>query len=192
MQSDEEKLRSLIRESIKRLISEARDKNIKLENGEFVIEKHKKLENVENKLKENFATIYFISSNSGSIQINPWVGKVINNSLSVFDYSHVGNYTKEIKDYFNEDPLIEIESQNDGSIIFRTVSNKESNSSGSIKIEKNEVSYFISEVSKFLDIPKRISFDKPEDSNTDDSSGFDSDDDSPLDDDDPFDSLNFN
>lgn len=192
MTNKEKKFRKLIRESIRKILKEDKDENIDLKNGEFVIEKLVEFENVENKLREKFAKIYFISSKSGSIKINPWVAKVINNSLSVFDYSHIGNYTKEIRDYHSDDLLIEIESNRDGSIIFRTKSNEGDNEPGSIRIEKDEVQYFIKTVSNFLSIPERITFDFDPRDYYDDSEDDNDDDDDDFFGDDPFDSMNFN
>lgn len=192
MNKKERRLRKLIRESIRNLLYEGKsDKNLKLKNGEFLIEKYMDPENVEDKLGDDFAKIYFLSSDSGSIEINPWVAKVINNSLSVFDYSHVGNYTKEINDYHTDEPLIEIESKRDGGLIFRTVSKRGKNKPGSIRIEPEEIDYFLKTLSNFLDIPKRINFDfsPPEDDDKDEGGSLGSD--NPLGDD-PLDSLNFN
>lgn len=192
MHRKERKFRRIIRETVRKVLKEGKDdKTLKLKNGEFVIERYMDPDDVENKLRNNFAKIYFLSSDPGSIEINPWVAKVINNSLHVFDFSHVGNYTKEIDDYHTDEPLIEIESNRDGSLIFRTVSNKGKNEPGSIRIERKEIDHFLKTLSNFLNIPERISFDLPpsedDDEDEDDSLGGDS----PFGDD-PLDSLNFN
>lgn len=193
MNREERKLRKIIREAVREKLKEAKSDNrtIKLKNGEFVIERYMSPEDVEDKLKDNFAKVYFISSDPGSIEISPYVAQLINNSLYVFDYSRVGNYTKEVNTYQTDNPLIEIKSNRDGSLTFRTVSNKSENEPRSIRIEREEIDHFLKTLSNFLNIPEKISFDlSPPDEQDGDEDSIDSD--SPLSGDDPLDSFNLN